>query len=103
MLDADENGEKEKDVRIVLVDTAYMLADSNLLYYSYNLNFVVTAVDWLINSDTTVDVSSKVMTISTLSIPDSRTATGMGIAAIAVIPLCIIIPGIIIYIRRRRL
>ena len=103
MLDADENGEKEKDVRIVLVDTAYMLADSNLLYYSYNLNLVGTAVDWLINSDTTVDVSSKVMTNSTLSIPDSRTATGMGIAAIAVIPLCIIIPGIIIYIRRRRL
>ena len=103
MLDADENREEEKDVRIVLMDSAYLLADSNLLYYCYNLNFTVTAVDWLINSSSTVDVSSKVMTNSTLSIPDSATANRMGIIAIGVLPLLVAVTGIIVWRRRRRL
>ena len=103
MLDADENGEKEKDIRIVLADTPYLVADSDLLYYCYNLNFTVAAVDWLINAESTVDVSSKVMTNSTLSIPDSRTAFGMGTVAIAVMPLCIVAVGVIVHLRRRRL
>ncbi len=103
MLDADENLEKEKDIRIILMDSAYLLADSNLLYYCYNLNFTVTAIDWLINSSATVDVSSKVMTNSTLTIPDSGTAVRIGVITIAVIPLCIAIIGIIVWRRRRRL
>ena len=103
MLDADENREKEKDIRIVLMDSAYLLADSNLLYYCYNLNFTVTALDWLINSDSTVDVSSKVMTNSTLSIPDSETAMRLGIIAIGVMPLLVAAAGIIVWRRRRRL
>ena len=103
MLDADQNMEKEKDIRIVLTGSDYLLVDSNLLYYCYNLNFVVTAVDWLINSDTTVDVSSKVMTNSTLSIPDSATAVRIGIVAIGVLPLCVAVAGIVVWRRRRRL
>lgn len=103
MLDADQNMEKEKDIRIILMDTAYMFADSDLLYYCYNLNFTVTAVDWLINSDSTVDVSSKVMANSTLAIPDSATAVRIGIIVIGVIPLCIAVAGIIVWRRRRRL
>ena len=103
MLRADENLEKEKDIRIVLMDSAYLLGDSNLLYYCYNLNFTVTALDWLINSDTTVDVSSKVMTNSTLSIPDSETANRLGIIAIGVMPLAVTVIGIIVWRRRRRL
>ncbi len=103
MLDADENLEKEKDVRIVLLSSPYLLADSNLLYYCYNLNFTVTTIDWLINSDSTVDVSSKVMTNSTLSIPDSGTAVRLGIIAIGVMPLCAAVCGIIVWRRRRRL
>ena len=94
---------KEKDVRIVLLDSAYLLADSNLLYYCYNLNFTVTAIDWLINSSTTVDVSSKVMTNSTLTIPDSGTAVRIGIITIAMIPLVTALAGISVWRRRRRL
>ncbi len=103
MLDADQNMEKEKDVRIVLMDSAYLLADSNLLYACYNLNFTVTAIDWLINSDSTVDVSTRVMANSTLTIPDSATATRMGIMAIGAIPLLILAVGTAVWYRRRRL
>lgn len=103
MIRADQNMEKEKDIRIVLMDSAYLLADSNLLYYCYNLNFTVTALDWLINSDTTVDVSSKVMANSTLNIPDSQTANRLGIIAIGVMPLAVAVVGIIVWRRRRRL
>ena len=103
MLDADENLEKEKDIRIVLMDSAYLLADSSLLYYCYNLNFTVTAIDWLINSDSTVNVSSKVMTNSTLAIPDSKTAVRIGIIVIGVLPLCAAVTGIVVWRRRRRL
>lgn len=103
MLDADQNMDQEKDVRIVLMDSAYMLADSNLLYYTYNLNFTLTVIDWLINSDSTVDVSSKVMTNSTLSIPNSSIAVRMGIAAIGAVPLCVAAVGVIVWRRRRRL
>ncbi len=103
MLDADQNMEKEKDIRIILLGSDYLLADSNLLYYCYDLNFTVTAIDWLINSESTVDVSSKVMTNSTLAIPDSQTAIRFGIIAIGVMPLCVLIAGIIVWRRRRRL
>ncbi|MBQ3705787.1 MAG: Gldg family protein [Clostridia bacterium] len=103
MLRADQNLEKEKDIRIVLMDSAYLLADSSLLYYCYNMNFTVTALDWLINSDTTVDVSSKVMTNSTLSIPDSETANRLGMISIGVMPLLVAAAGIIVWRRRRRL
>ena len=103
MLDADQNMDQEKDVRIVLMDSAYMLADSNLLYYTYNLNFTLTVIDWLINSDNTVDVSSKVMTNSTLSIPNSAIAVRMGIVAIGAVPLCVAAVGVIVWRRRRRL
>ena len=103
MLKADPNMDKEKDVRIILLDSAYLLADSSLLYYCYNLNFTVTAIDWLINSDSTVDVSSKVMTNSTLSIPDSGTAVRIGVIAIGALPLCCAVAGIVVWRRRRRL
>lgn len=63
----------------------------------------MTALDWLINSDTTVDVSSKVMANSTLNIPDSQTANRLGIIAIGVMPLAVAVVGIIVWRRRRRL
>ena len=55
------------------------------------------------NSDSTVDISSKVMANSTLAIPDSATAVRIGIIVIGVIPLCIAVAGIIVWRRRRRL
>ncbi len=103
MLRADQNMDQEKDIRIVLMDSAYLLADSDLVYYCYNLNFTVAALDWLINSDSTVDVSSKVMTNSTLTIPDSRTATRLGVITIGALPLAVAVVGLIVWRRRRRL
>ena len=104
MLDADAN-DKNKDVRIVMLGSYYLMVDSNYLYYSYNLDFVVNAVDWLVNSESTVEVSSKYLSSSdtALAIPDTTTAIVIGVIVIAVIPLVILVGGLIVWNKRRRL
>ena len=98
-----DSEDSKKDTRIVLLDSRYLLADTNLLYYSYNLNFTLNTIDWLVNSDSTVSISSKYIADSVLSIPDSTTAwTLAGIVVIA-IPLIVAVAGIVVWIKRRRL
>ena len=104
MLDADAS-DKTKDVRIVLLGSNYLMADSNYLYYSYDLEFAVSVFDWLVNSESTVEVSSKYLSSSdtALAIPDTTTAYVIGAIVIAAIPLIVLIAGLIVWNKRRRL
>ena len=98
-----DSEDSKKDTRIVLLDSRYLLADTNLLYYSYNLNFTLNAIDWLVNSDSTVSISSKYIADSVLSIPDSTTAWTLAAIVVIVIPLIVTVAGIVVWIKRRRL
>jgi len=92
-----------KDIRIVLLDSYYLLADTSLLYYSYNLNFAISVVDWLVNSDSTIQIPTKYIADSVLSIPDAGTAWTLAAIVVVVIPLIVLVVGIVVWIKRRRL
>ncbi|MBR4443142.1 MAG: GldG family protein [Clostridia bacterium] len=92
-----------KDVRIVLLGSNYLMADTQLLYSTENLNFTVNAFDWLVNSNNTVSISSKYVADSTLRIPDATTAWVLAAIVVVAIPLVVLIAGIVVWIKRRRL
>ena len=92
-----------KDVRIVLLDSPYLLADTYLLGYSYNLNFALNAFDWLVNSNSTVKITAKYVADSALRIPDATTAWILAAVVVVVIPLIVLVAGIVVWIKRRRL
>lgn len=98
-----DSSDSSKDTRIVLMDSLYLLADTNLMYYSYNLNFTLNTIDWLVNSDSTVLISSKYIADSVLSIPDSTTAWSLAAIVVIIIPLIVAVFGAVVWIKRRRL
>ena len=98
-----DNNDSAKDVRIVLLDSYYLLADTSLLYYSYNLNFAINTFDWLVNSDSTIQIPTKYIADSVLSIPDASTAWTLAAVVVVAIPLIVLIVGIVVWIKRRRL
>ncbi len=94
----------EKDIRIVVMGSYYSLADTSLLFSSYNMNYTMNMFNWLVNrTDATVDISSKLMANNTLAIPDSATAWTLGVVIVAVIPLMVLAAGVVVWVRRRRL
>ncbi len=102
MLKANENPEKE--IRIALVGTIYALADTSLLNYSYNMSFSTAVFNWLVNrEESTVDISSKLMANNTLAIPDSATAWTLGAVVVIAIPVIVLVAGIFVWMKRRRL
>lgn len=102
MLKADSTDES-KDIRIVLLGNMYALADTYLLNYSYNMNFMLSTFDWLVNRESNVDISAKIMADTTLAIPDSATAWTLAAVVVVAIPLITLVAGVVIWIRRRRL
>ncbi|MBR0464050.1 MAG: Gldg family protein [Clostridia bacterium] len=104
MLDADAS-DSDKDVRIVLLGSHYMMADTMLVYYSDDLSFVLNAVDWLANSDLSVDFSPKYINNAdyVLSSPDSTTANVLSVFVIVVMPLLIGVAGFLVWNKRRHL
>ena len=103
MLKANE-ADADKDVRIVLLGSYYTLADTSLLNYSYNMNFTMNVFNWLVNrEESTVDISSKLMANNTLAIPDSATAWTLAAIIVVAIPLIVMVAGIVVWVRRRRL
>lgn len=93
-----------KDIRIAVLGNIYALADTNLLYYSYNLDFTVSLFNWLVNrQEATVDISAKMMADTILRIPDSTTAWVLAGTVVAAIPLLVLIGGIVVWRRRRSL
>ncbi len=98
------NDDPEKEIRIALVGTIYALADTSLLNYSYNMSFSTAVFNWLVNrEESTVNISSKLMANNTLAIPDSATAWTLGAIIVIAIPVIVLVAGIVVWMKRRRL
>ena len=92
----------EDEVRIILVGSDIIFTDS-LADQSKNIDFCVSAVRWLVNEDTNaVYIRSSVVDTSYLSITNQDLWI-VTVLVVVVIPLCVAVVGIIVWIRRRRL
>ncbi len=89
--------------RVVAVGNLYMVADSDYMYSSSNLDFSVNIVKWLSNQQTGVQIRSKALNADVLKIPDARTLWLLAMLVVALIPGAILIAGTVVYLRRRRL
>ncbi len=97
------SNDSSKDVRIVLLGSNYLMADTQLLYSTDNIYFTENAFDWLVNSTNTVKISSKYVADSVLRIPDATTAWVLAAIVVVAIPLIVLVAGIVVWIKRRRL
>ncbi len=91
------------DTRIIQLSSYYLFADTQLLLSSYDMNFTIKAIDWLVNSQSTIDMDDKYITDSMLIIPDSTTAWTLVAICVVVLPLLVTAAGIFVWIKRRRL
>ncbi len=92
-----------KDTRIVLLSTPFLYADTSILNSSYDLDFAISCVEWLVNRDVSVYVRSSEIVNNTLQVPDAATATTILVVTVGVIPLIVTAAGIVVWVRRRRL
>jgi len=88
--------------RIVLLSSPYFYADTNILTQSYNIDFAMSAMEWLVNRDVSVYVRASAILNTTLNIPDVGTVVTIGVVC-ALIPLGVAVAGTIVWVRRRRL
>lgn len=95
--------DSSKDVRIALLSNYYTLADTSLLNYSYNMDFSMSLMSWLVNRNVSVSVYSKTIADTTLRIPDSATAWTLAAIVVIALPLIFLIAGVVVWIKRRRL
>ena len=98
-----DNSDSSKDMRIVLLGSNYLMLDTQLLFSTENLSFTINAFDWLVNSDNTVHISSKYVADSVLRIPDATTAWVLAAVVVGASPLIVLVVGIVVWIKRRRL
>ena len=94
--------DQSKDVRIVLLSSPYFYADTNMLQQSYNIDFAMSSMEWLVNRDVSVYVRASQIINTTLEIPDAGTAITIGVVSM-LIPLAVAIVGVVVWVRRRRL
>ncbi len=92
-----------QDTRIVLLSTPFLYADTSILTSSYDLDFSLSCVEWLVNRDVSVYVRASEIITTTLEVPDAATVATIGIVSIGVIPLVVAAVGIVVWVRRRRL
>ena len=95
--------DSSKDIRIVLLGSNYLMLDTQLLYSTDNIYFTINAFDWLVNSENTVQISSKYVADSVLRIPDATTAWVLAAVVVVAIPLIVLVFGIVVWVKRRRL
>ncbi len=93
----------EGGARAVAVGNLYVVADSDYMYSSGNLDFTVGAVKWLSNRETGIQVRSKALRADVLAIPDARTLWLLAMLVVALVPGAILVAGTMMYARRRRL
>ncbi|MBR3504261.1 MAG: GldG family protein [Clostridia bacterium] len=98
-----DNNDGSKDIRIILLGSNYLMLDTQLLYSTDNIYFTINAFDWLVNSDSTVKITSKYAADSVLRIPDATTAWVLAAIVVVAIPLIVLVVGIVVWIKRRRL
>ena len=92
-----------KDTRIVLIGNLYTVGDSNFLLSSNNLDFSLNCMDWLVNRDVSVYIRSKAVANESLSIPNAGTLWFLSAMVVIVIPAIVLIAGIAVWLKRRRL
>lgn len=92
-----------KDTRIALLSSLYLYADTNYLNSSYDIDFSMGVVEWLVNRDVSVFVRASEILTTDLAVPDAASAWTIGVVVIGVIPLAVAAAGIIVWARRRRL
>ena len=102
-LAAASEGSGESGARVVAVGNLYVVADSDYMYSSGNLDFSVNAVKWLTGQKTGIQIRSKALNAEVLHIPDARTLWLLAMLVVALIPGAILILGTVMYVRRRRL
>ncbi len=92
-----------KNVRMVVVGNSEMTSDTQLITSTNNIDFIISAMNWLVDQKIGVSIRAKSLGFNTITIPDAASVITLAILVVAVIPLLIIITGIIIWLRRRHL
>lgn len=92
-----------KDMRIVALGSVYLIADTSLMSSSNNIYFIFKTIEWLSGNQQSSYVPTKAMADTTLSIPNQSVMLMLAGIVVIAIPLLVLIVGIWVYVRRRRL
>lgn len=99
----EDTSDSTKDTRIVLIANPYATVDNSFLNATINLDFTMNALDWLSDREISVYIRAKSNADTALNIPDSGTFWMLAAIIVVVIPAFVLIFGIVVYLRRRRL
>lgn len=92
-----------KDIRVVLVGSSDIFADTSLINSSNNIGFIMSAVQWMVNRDVNVSVRAKTAQNTMLMIPDAATFWTLTAVCVIVIPVLVLVGGVWVWLRRRHL
>lgn len=92
-----------KDIRIVLVGSSDIFADTVLVNSSNNINFILSSIQWMVNRDVNVSVRAKTAESTTLVVPDAGTFWTLAAVCIIAIPVLVLVGGVLVWLRRRHL
>lgn len=92
-----------KDTRIVLINNPLTLLDTDYMTASSNLDFSMNAISWLVNREVSVYIRSKAIANATLALPDAGTFWTLTTVVVVIIPAIVLLAGVVVWIRRRRL
>jgi ABC-2 type transport system permease protein len=96
-------GVGSEGARVVAVGNLYVVADSDYMYSSSNLDFSVNAVKWLSGHQTGIQIRSKALNADVLQIPNARTLWMLAMLVVVLIPGAVLVAGTVMFLRRRRL
>ncbi len=92
-----------QDVRIVLVGSSDIFADTTLITSTNNIDFILSAIQWMVNRDVNVSVRAKTAQDTVLRIPDAGTFWTLAAVCIIAIPVLVLVGGVAVWLRRRHL
>ncbi len=95
--------DQTKDTRIVAVGSVYTLVNSDIYNSSSNSSFTRMALNWLINRQDNTYVRGKAIADTALAIPNQGVLLGLSGIVVIAIPLIVLILGVIVFLKRRRL
>ena len=103
ILKQNDANDPSKDTRIVLVGTPYVMVDSNYLNSSYNLEFTMNVVEWLINRETGISIFAKPVASTALVLPNASVFWRLSALVVIAMPAVFLLLGITVWIKRRHL